>query len=125
MRWGWFMGACACILCSCSDKPSAPPLEDGPVYKDSREGFRFFTPKGWKQTARGGVPAGPVKGERMLVEYTCLTCAQQTRLMVTVASLPPDTPLDQFVSKRTAGGDKWRLIEKPQNCTVNGAPAVR
>ena len=46
------------FLTGCEGRISAPPLEDGPVYRNTREGFRFFVPEGWKQRARGEVRRG-------------------------------------------------------------------
>ncbi len=48
---------CALLLLTvvggCETRLTAPRLEDGPVYKNQREGFRFFVPDGWKQRAAG------------------------------------------------------------------------
>src|SRR5205823_9809363 len=79
------------LLPGCNSRPSAPALEDGPVFKDEREGFRFSVPDGWKQRARGQVPPGDLEGERMLVEDKCVTCAKPASLEVTVAGVPAGT----------------------------------
>src|SRR5947207_1952757 len=89
------------LLAGCTSRPSAPPLQDGPVYKNEREGFRFLTPEGWKQVARGEVPPGKVVGERMLVEYKCLTAAKLASLEVTVADVSPNDSLGDYVVKNT------------------------
>jgi hypothetical protein len=113
------------LLAGCSSKPSAPPLQDGPVYKNEREGFRFFTPEGWKQVARGEVPPGKVVGERMLVEYKCLTCATTGSLEVTVAEISPSDSLADYVAKNTLTGESWRQSGPVEDFKINGEPAVR
>src|ERR1700690_3094047 len=82
---------CTILVGGCQARLSAPPLDDAPVYKNRREGFRFFVPEGWKQRARGEVPAGKIESERMLAEYRCMSC--DGILMVSVADVPLTTSL--------------------------------
>jgi hypothetical protein len=110
---------------ACGWKPSAPALTDEPVYRDRREGFRFFVPEGWKQRARGEVPSGKISGERMLVEYKCLHCSLPATLMVTVSDVPTTTTLSTYLVKNTLTGEKWRLSAPAEDFTLNGEPAAR
>ncbi|MSQ95260.1 MAG: hypothetical protein EXR98_11985 [Gemmataceae bacterium] len=113
------------VLTGCDSRPSAPPLQDGPVYSEPTEGFRFFVPEGWKQRARGSVPPGRIESERMLVEYKCITCTAPGTLLVTVADVPLDTPLTEYVTKSTLTDERWRLITPAQEFTINNVPAAR
>jgi hypothetical protein len=115
----------AAILAGCNSRPSAPALEDGPVYNDRREGFRFFVPEGWKQRARGTVPSGKIAGERMLVEYKCLTPATSAGLMVSVADVPESTSLSDYIAKNNLTREDWRLAAPAEDFTINGVPAAR
>ena len=115
----------AFFLAGCGSRPSAPPLQDGPVFKETREGFRFFVPNGWRQGARGVVPPGKIPKERMLVEYKCMTCASPGVLRVTVADVEESTTLSDYLAKNTLTGEKWRLLAPAENFTINGAPAAR
>src|SRR5262249_13651409 len=97
-------------LAGCNSRPSAPALEDGPVFRAQREAFRFSVPDGWKQRSRGTVPSGDLEGERMLVEYKCMTCTKPASLEVTVAGgVPAGASLSEYVTKHTLTGEKWRL----------------
>lgn len=121
LRTGLIGGAL--LLAGCGEKPSAPPLQDGPVYQDQREGFRFFVPEGWTQRARGKVPPGKVIGERMLAEYKCTST--DSVLRVTVADVPLSIPLSDYVSTNTKTGDDWKLGKPAEDFTINGVPAAR
>lgn len=121
----WVVVLAATLGSSCESRPSAPPLQDGTVYSDRREGFRFFVPEGWKQRARGMVPSGKIESERLLVEYRCVTCLAPGTLLVTVADVPLATPLTDYVTKSSLTGEKWRLITPAQEFTINGVPAAR
>ena len=119
------LGVALTLSAGCNSRPSAPALKDGPIFKDSREGFRFNVPDGWKQRARGQVPAGPVEGERMLAEYKCVTCAKPAALEVTVATVPAAASLSEYVTKHTLTGEHWRLSAPTEEFTINAQPAVR
>lgn len=108
----------------CNSRPSAPPLVDGPAYRDSREGFRFQVPEGWKQRARGQVPAGAIEKERMLTEYKSMKGYPAT-LMVTVADVPETTELADYLAKNTLTREAWRLDTPAEDFTINGVPAAR
>jgi hypothetical protein len=110
-------------VAACDARPSAPPLQDDPIYR-ARAGFRFSRPEGWKMVARGEVPAGPVVGERMLVEYKSLT-SKSASLEVTVASVPDSTPLADYVKKNTMTSEVWRLQGNAEDFAINQVPAVR
>jgi hypothetical protein len=121
MRWAALLLAILPLAC---DRPSAPPLTDGPAYTDTREGFRFLVPDGWKQRGRGYVPAGPVVGERMLVEYK--NRAAGSTLIVTVANVPESASLSEYITKNNAlTGENWRITIPAEDFTLNNAPAAR
>jgi hypothetical protein len=109
----------------CQSRPSAPALDDEPVYKNSREGFRFSRPEGWTQRARGDVPAGKIDGERLLVEYKSTFGDDPATLEVSVATIPESVTLNDFVIKSSLTGEKWRLKGTAENFTINGEAAVR
>lgn len=113
------------IAAGCDSRPKAPALQDGPVFKEPREGFRFLVPEGWKQLARGQVPPGKIPGERMLAEYKCLTCSRPGALMVSVADVPLSTSLSDYLTKNTRTGEDWKLSGPAEEFTINGVPAAR
>lgn len=115
----------AVALAGCDSRPSAPPLQDGPIYQNSREGFRFVPPEGWKQRARGEVPAGKIASERLLAEYKCMTCTKPASVEISVADVPESVPLHEYVKTHLAVADQLRLTGKPETFEINGAPAVR
>src|SRR5438093_8821343 len=119
------LGVALTLSAGCNSRPSAPALEDGPIFKDSREGFRFSVPDGWKQRARGQVPAGELEGERMLVEYKCQACPKPAALEVTVASVPAAASLTEYVTKHNLTGQQWRQKGPVEEFTINAQPAVR
>jgi hypothetical protein len=106
-------------------RPSAPPWDRGPVFREGREGFRFSVPDGWTQTVRGAVPAGKIASERVLTEYKCMTCARPSVLQVSVADVPLESPLTEYVLKNTLTGEKWQKSAGPEEFTINSEPAVR
>ena len=114
-----------CLISGCERRPSAPALEDGTAYRDANAGFRFLVPNGWKQAARGSVPPGKIEGERMLVEYKCLTCASPGTLQVTVADVPTDSVLSKFLLENNRTGEKWRLVGSAEDFEINDVPAAR
>jgi hypothetical protein len=121
----WVVLLALAAMAGCGPPLSAPPLHDDSIYKNAHAGFRFNRPEGWKMVARGEVPSGPVEGERMLVEYKCLTCAKGAGLEVTVTSFPPSTSLADYVKANTLTGEKWRLGGPVEEFTINGVAAVR
>lgn len=116
--------AAVLVMAGCGSRPSAPALQDGPVYRDDREGFRFFVPEGWKQRARGTVPRGSIEGERMLAEYKSPRGLPAT-LQVTVTDLPESESLDDYLAKNTKTGEDWRLQGAVESFTINNVPAAR
>jgi hypothetical protein len=111
-------------LGGCGSRPSAPALKDGPIYRDEREGFRFFVPEGWSQRARGSVPPGPIEGERMLAEYKAVK-GYPAALQVTVTDLPESEGLPEYLVKNTLTGEDWRLKGQAEPFTINNVPAAR
>ena len=82
-------------------------------------------PEGWKQRSSGEVPPGKILSERVLTEYKCMTCANATALLVSVADVPLSTPLSDYVTKNTLTGEKWTLESPPEDFTINNVPAAR
>jgi hypothetical protein len=115
----------ALFSAGCSAQPGAPALDDEPVYRNDRAGFRFSRPEGWIQWSRGNVPDGKLDTERLLVEYKCGGCDEPATLEVTVASIAPSTSLTDYVMKNTLTGEDWRLSGRAEEFTINSEPAVR
>jgi hypothetical protein len=115
----------AAALAGCEGRPSAPPLQEGRVYRNDREGFRFFAPEGWPQRARGEAPRGKLDSERLLTEYKCMTCARPATLVVSVAEIPAGTSLSDYVTRTTLKGEKWQLRGAAEHFKINEEPAVR
>lgn len=126
----FWSGLCAGLLslaagAGCQDRPSAPALDDAPVYKDDREGFRFFPPEGWRQTARGRVPAGKIRVERMLVEYKPRTGTKPAALQVSIADLPESAALADYLKSEVYRPQDWEGTGPAESFQINGAPAAR
>jgi hypothetical protein len=115
----------AALASGCTSRPSAPALDNDPIYKNQRAGFRFSRPEGWQQWARGDVPPGKIDGERLLVEYKSLSGDKPATLEVSVASVDPTASLSEFVTRSTLTGEDWRLKGPGENFKINGEPAVR
>jgi hypothetical protein len=119
------VGLLLVLVAGCTSGPSAPALDDEPIYKAAREGFRFSRPEGWTQWARGDVPAGKLEGERLLVEYRSQSSEEMATLEVSVASVAPTDSLSDFVTRNCKTGEDWRLRGPVENFTINGEAAVR
>ncbi|HMC88332.1 MAG TPA: hypothetical protein VKI17_02240 [Gemmataceae bacterium] len=111
------------LAAGCGRAPQAPALENGPVFKNSREGFRFLVPEGWIQYARGEVPPGPLATERMLVEYQLQTGDAPAKLSVTCIDIPNESvDLGQYVLENPKD-QGWRYQTAPRTVTINGLEA--
>jgi hypothetical protein len=121
----WFIFLVALFAGGCTPSPSAPALENGPVYHDTREGFRFNAPEGWKQRARAIVPAGKIKKEKLLVEYKNANTELGGDFQVTVADVPETASLSDYLAKNTRTGESWRLVQPAEDFTINEASAAR
>lgn len=113
------------LLSGCEERPSALPLDNSPVYNDTREGFRFLPPEDWRQTARGIVPAGKIARRRMLCEYKSLTPTKTAVLQVSVADVPLSEPLADHVKSETYRAEEWRAVGDAESFEINGVPAAR
>lgn len=111
------------VLIGCSQGPKAPALEDGPVFYDRQEGFRFLVPDGWKQSVHAVLPPGRLEDERMIVEYHLP--AAQASFAVTCADIDPSVKLDEYVATHVPGSAHWTLTKPGQACQVGDVPAVR
>jgi hypothetical protein len=115
-------------LAGCQRGPRAPTLQslqEGAVYKDEREGFRFFAPEGWKQSSRGFVPPGELKTEHMLVEYKCLTSRTPALLQVSVADVEESASLADYLLDHRVTREEMKLAAPPELFKINDVPAVR
>ncbi|HEV3084397.1 MAG TPA: hypothetical protein VGY66_31835 [Gemmataceae bacterium] len=111
------------LVSGCGVAPQAPALENGPVFKNSREGFRFLVPDGWIQYARGEVPSSPVNTECMLVEYELHTGDRPAKLAVTRIDLADEhADLGEYVLKHP-GDQGWRYQTAPRFVPINGVNA--
>jgi hypothetical protein len=109
----------------CTQRPRAPALQDEPIYQNTREGFRFVAPEGWRQFAKADLPAGPVERERLLVRYMPPLSARGSTLEVSLADLPDSTELADYLSGPSLGVKQWKPLGKVETVEVNGKPATR
>lgn len=119
------LGATALVAAGCSRGPHAPALVDEPEYRNSQAGFRFLVPTGWTQVARAETPPGPAPEERLLVEYKLLNSDRPAGLQVACVDLTPDRDLETYLAGPSFGTDHWRILEPPENLSVNGVGATR
>lgn len=113
------------LAAGCDSRPHAPALTNDPIYSNSREGFRFRVPEGWKQYASADVPPGKMDKERLLVAYRLMTSGSAAELEVALADLPTDADLEKYLAGRSYGVEKWQIVAPPEHIEVNDAPAVR
>jgi hypothetical protein len=114
----------AVMLSGCRPKPKAPALLDDPVFQ-SDEGFRFLVPEGWIMAARGNAPSGPLDKERLLVQYLRADSDAQATLEVSVADLPEDADLAEYLSGPSFGASQWKQSGSQEKLEVGGRPGVR
>jgi hypothetical protein len=96
------------------------------VYQNSREGFRFLVPEGWKIQAKSEVPAGKADKERMLVQYTYAPDRQTAvEFEITLADLPPSTNLAAYLAEPTYGSRDWRQVGRVESLSIGGKDAER
>jgi hypothetical protein len=130
VRWPALILLIACALAAslwlaagCGRAPQAPALENGPVFKNGREGFRFLVPEGWIQYARGEAPPGRLNRECMLVEYELHTGDRPAKLSVTCVDIPNESAdLGQYVLEHPPD-QGWRYQASPRMVTINGVSA--
>jgi hypothetical protein len=124
---GWLLAAWVALsaLGGCDSRPRALPLDDSPVYSNPREGFRFFPPEEWKQTARGVVPSGRIITERLLVEYKLMTGTKPAVLQVSVADVPESVALADHIKAETYRAEDWKATGPAESFQINGVPAAR
>jgi hypothetical protein len=111
-------------IMGCGSRPRAPALQDGSVYQNDREGFRFLVPDGWVQQAKANVPDDKLDQERLLVLYRSFKTSPPGSLEVTAMDLPADVDLAEFLQGRPSGGQNWRLDGDPEALSINGVDAT-
>jgi hypothetical protein len=134
LRWAAQVVGLALLVNGC--RPHEPP-----AYQD-QQGFRLTPPPGWVERARDGAlpseaghrqpdlpfpklgaPRSSVR-ERLAVRYDRLTAGHLAWLRITVAELPPSTPLEAFVASRSPGSH-WKRASDVESLEVSGLPAAR
>jgi hypothetical protein len=113
------------LVLGCGDRPSAPVLQDEPVYNNAREGFRLLAPDGWVQSAKGDLPRGPLTKERLLVNYRMVAGDRMASLEVLAADLPETEDLAERLAGPSYGAMKWTPVGPPEKLEVGGVPATR
>jgi hypothetical protein len=112
------------LLCGCRSRPKAPALIDERVFQ-SDEGFRFLVPEGWRMTARGNVPPGPLDKERLLVQYRWSSEGYQALLEVSLADLPSDADLRAYLSGPSFSASRWEPSGDSEPLTISGVDGAR
>ena len=110
---------------ACSHRPRAPALQDEPIYQNTREGFRFVAPEGWRQFAKSDLPPGPAEKERLLVRYMPPLTGRGSTLEVSLADLPESTPLADYLAGPSLGVKQWKPLGKTETLELNGQAATR
>jgi hypothetical protein len=116
--------AAALLGWGCELKPKAPALLDEPVYQ-SEEGFRFLVPEGWIMSARANLPSGPVKKERLLVQYRRAGGDKPATLEVSRMDLPEDTDLATYLSGPSFSARHWQPCAAAEKVEVGGVSGRR
>lgn len=121
------------LLAGCS-APKKPTYENV-------QGFRFAPPSGWVERARddalpgrlghrqSNLPLPPLDGpgrppERFLVRYDRISTSQHAWLRITVANVPPATPLKAILAARLPGRG-WKRESEEEKLEVSGLPSAR
>jgi hypothetical protein len=106
----------------CKSRPRAPALEDGTVYQNDGEGFRFLVPEGWAQQTRSGVPPGRLDRDLVLVQYRRFATKPPAALAVSARDLPPDTDLGRLLAGMKTENTDWALVGSPKQVKVGNRP---
>jgi hypothetical protein len=112
------------LAAGCSRGPRAPALQDGPVYQNTKEGFRFLVPEGWTQYVSGDVPPGRIEQEQLLVEYKLLTADQPAAFQVALVDLAPTMDLGAYLRSNPFGGETWQMDAPTEQREVGGVTAT-
>lgn len=102
------------LLSGCSRRPSAPALEDEPVYRNTQEGFRLLAPEGWTIRARAALPAGKLEREHLLVRYERTDPRHAAFFEVTAVDLDPAVSLEGYLAGPSYGVQRWQPQGSPQ-----------
>jgi hypothetical protein len=109
----------------CGARPRAPALIDEPVYQNQQEGFRFFTPDGWRIQGRSEFHSGTrLDKERMLVEYRRVKQGPFASLMVSMIDLPETQSVAEYVETRVVAKTSFRPAGV-ERLTLANQPAER
>lgn len=112
------------VLAGCSRGPRAPALEDGAVYQNDQERFRFVVPNGWAQQMKTLLPPGRVAKERTLVLYRCFEPSAAS-LEVSVRDFTAEESVERHLTKKEIAGAKWKMRGDPEPITLGGVAATR
>lgn len=115
---------CAVLLGGCHPKPKAPALLDEPVFQ-SDEGFRFLVPESWIMAARATVPPGPLDKERLLVQYRRTIGDTQATLEVSLADIPEDADLAEYLSGPSFSASRWKPSAAAESLEAGGRTGSR
>jgi hypothetical protein len=114
------------LVTGCSSKPQAPELRNDPVYQNDREGFRFLVPEGWAQVGNTNGPPGPVKKNRMLVQYRRKASGEHRAMLeVDMVDLPPATDLATYLAESSFGVKQWQQTGSVEAVSSNGLAGER
>jgi hypothetical protein len=107
------------------NRPRAPSLGDEPVYRNSREGFRFVAPESWKVTARADYPSGAADKDRLLVTYQAIGTDKPASLYVSMIDVPESASLLNHVGAPSHSVSDWQPTAEPAEITLGGKAATR
>jgi hypothetical protein len=109
----------------CDSQPSAPALEDSPVYHNKQEGFRFLVPEGWTQNASALLPPGQLEGENFLVRYRMKTPEQGATLQILCFDDSDGADLREHHAGPSFRVQRWKPDQPGETIDVNGVKAER
>jgi len=119
----WWIGLAIGI--GCASRPEAPRLSDAPVYRNSREGFRFLVPDGWIQTASSNLPAGDLDGEIFLVRYNVQSRQAGASLQVLCAQQRDPRDLRTYHAGPSFGVRQWEPVGAGETVEIGGKTGER
>lgn len=114
----FWLAAGACGAASgCGERPRAPALRDGPVYRHRQLGFRFMVPDGWNQTASADVPPGAIDQELCVTQFRVPASGPATlEVLCFDPSYAPN--LDKYHADPSHGVSDWQLDGEPRETKV-------
>lgn len=98
----------------CSPRPSAPVLDNNPVYTNKEAGIRFLVPEGWSQQSKSILPPGPLdKRELTLVLYRSFNPSPAS-FEVSCRDIDESVEIGEFLAKRKRSGIGWTRVGSPE-----------